>query len=190
MIYASGDPSDRIYLISSGEIKISRFTPEGRELILEHVAAGSIFGESEILLGTDRESQATARTPAMVYELGRDMLMDKVRRDAKFGLWLTGQMTARQVRMENRLENLLFKTANGKVAQFLLNLARTHGKTTQQGMVIEYPITHQEIGGLIATTRETVSYAFMEFREQGLISTHKRKTIVRDLPGLGRAALN
>ncbi|NIP72652.1 MAG: winged helix-turn-helix domain-containing protein, partial [Gammaproteobacteria bacterium] len=47
------------------------------------------------------------------------------------------------------------------------------------------PITHQEIGNLIATTRETVSYAFMEFRQRGLISTRQRKTIVHDLAELG-----
>lgn len=190
VIYAVGDPSDRIYLISSGEVKISRFTPEGRELILEYVDGGSLFGESEILLDRDRESQATARTAVTVYELGRDLLMDKVHHDAKFGLGLTGQMSARQARMENRLESLLFKSATGKVAQLLLHLVRAHGKATHEGTIIEYSITHQEIGSLIATTRETVSYTFMEFRQQGLISTRKRKTIVLDLPGLGRAALS
>ena len=56
--------------------------------------------------------------------------------------------------------------------------------------MIDYPITHQEIGNLIATTRETVSYAFMEFRQLGLISTRQRKTIVHDMPGLGKVALS
>ena len=41
------------FLIATGEVKISRFTPDGRELILEHVGEGSLFGESEILLGSE-----------------------------------------------------------------------------------------------------------------------------------------
>lgn len=159
-------------------------------MTLEHLWAGSIFGESEILLGGNRESQATARTALLVYVLGRDTLMGMVEKDAKFSLWLTRRMGIRQTRMEYRLESLLFKSANGKVAQLLVDLAQEHGQPTREGTTIDYSITHQEIGNLIATTRETVSYAFMEFRQQGLISTRQRKTVVHDLLGLGKLALN
>lgn len=189
-IYAAGESAGEIYLISSGEVKIFRPTTDGRELILEYVGPGSLFGEAEILLGTKRESHATARTPLHVHALNRKILMGKAEQDPQFSLWLTGQMSLRQERMEERLESLLFKSATGKVAQLLLNLARSHGRITQEGMIIEYPMTHQEIGDFIATTRETVSYAFMEFRKLGLISTQKRKTIVRDMEGLDALAMN
>jgi CRP-like cAMP-binding protein len=189
-IYSAGESADEIYLISSGEVKISRPTDEGREMILEYVGPGNLFGESEILLGTKRESHATARTPLHVHALSREILMGKAEQDAQFSLWLTGQMSRRQERMEERLESLLFKSATGKVAQLLCDLVRSHGRSTQEGTVIEYPMTHQEIGDFIATTRETVSYTFMEFRELGLIATQKRKTIVRNMPGLEALAMS
>ena len=188
-IYAAGDPSQQFYLISSGEVRLSRYTPEGRELTLEHLGPGSLFGEMEILLGKNRESQAVARTNLLVYVMECDTLMGMVDIDPKFGLWLTRRMSSRQARMENRLESLLFKSANGKVAQVLINLADRYGTATEEGTFIDYPITHQEIGNLIATTRETVSYAFMEFRREGLISTRQRKTIVHDMQGLAKLAL-
>jgi len=188
-IYSSGDPSQQIYLISSGEVRLSRYTPEGRELTLEHLGPGSLFGELEILLGKNRESQATARTNLLVYVTERGTLMGMVDIDPKFGLWLTRRMSSRQARMENRLESLLFKSASGKVAQVLIDLADKYGAATGEGTFIDYPITHQEIGNLIATTRETVSYAFMEFRRAGLISTRRRKTIVLDMQGLAKLAL-
>ncbi len=190
LIYSADDPASQIYLISDGEVKLSRYTPEGRELTLDHLSAGSIFGEMEILLGKARESQAVARTELLVHAMGREALLSAMESDTGFCLWLTRQMGSRQARMENRLESLLFKSANGKVAQVLVNLAREHGQGTAEGTVIDYSITHQEIGNLIATTRETVSYAFMEFRQLGLISTRQRKTIVHDLGGLDDVALN
>lgn len=189
-IYAAGDPAGHVYLISSGDVKTSRFTPDGRELILDNPGPGTLFGESEILLDKTRESQATARTATLAYELEQARLMKFVRDRHGVALWLTRRMGIRQARMEDRLESLFFKSATGKVAQLLLNLARNHGRKTREGTLIDYSITHQEIGSLIATSRETVSYAFMDFREQGLISTQKRKTIVHDLPGLGKVALN
>ncbi len=188
LIYSAGDPSAQFYLITSGEVKLSRHTPEGRELTLDHLDAGSIFGEIEILLGRNRECQAVARTELRMVAVDREPLLEMMERDPKFGLWLAQRMSNRQTRMEDRLESLLFKSANGKVAQLLVNLAREYGQETPEGIVINYPITHQEIGNLIATTRETVSYAFMEFRRMGLISSRQRKTIVHDLNGLSGEA--
>ena len=189
LIFSPGDSASHIYMVGHGEVKISRYTPEGRELTLDHLGPGEIFGEMEILLERARESQALARTDCNLYLLERGTLSSLIEGDPQFGLWLTRMMGQRQAKMENWLETLLFKSANGKVAQLLVQMAETHGVETSSGTLIDYPITHQEIGNLIATTRETVSYAFMEFRQRGLISTRQRKTIVHDIDELGEVAL-
>lgn len=189
LIFSPGDNASHIYMVGHGEVKISRYTPEGRELTLDHLGPGEVFGEMEILLERARESQALARTDCILYQLEKEMLSSLIETDPQFSLWLTRIMGQRQAKMENWLESLLFKSANGKVAQILLQLARNHGVKISGGTLIDYPITHQEIGNLIATTRETVSYAFMEFRQRGLISTRQRKTIVHDLERLGEVAL-
>lgn len=188
LIYSPGDSANHIYMVGQGEVKISRYTSEGRELTLDHLGEGGIFGEMEILLQRQRESQAVARTECTIYMMEHEALSEAIKDDPRFGLWLTRMMGVRQARMENRLESLLFKSANGKVAQILLRLANEHGEQTKGGTLINYPITHQEIGNLIATTRETVSYAFMEFRQRGLISTRQRKTIIHDMDQLGAVA--
>lgn len=188
LIYSPGDYSAHVFLVSQGEVKLSRYTPEGRELTLDHLGPDEIFGETEILLDTVRESQAFARSEVIAYAMDRETLLQLVEEQPKFGFWLTKFMGARQARMESRLESLLFKSANGKVAQVLLALAKEHGEGLDNGLLINYPITHQEIGNLIATTRETVSYAFMEFRQLGLISTRQRKTIIHDMEALAELA--
>ena len=188
LIFSPGDHPDYAFLISSGEVKISRYTPEGRELTLDHLGPGAIFGEQEILLDTIHQSQAIARSGLVLFAIEREKLLDLAQQDTRISLGLSRQMSLRQSRMESRLESLLFKSANGKVAQLLLDLATDHGVSTGQGTLIDYPITHQEIGNLIATTRETVSYAFMEFRGLGVISTRQRKTIVKDMEGLSAIA--
>lgn len=187
-VYSSGDAAECAYLVVSGEVKLSRYTPDGRELTIEHAGPGAFFGEAEIMLDSRRESQAVARSDVMLQALDKETLLASVESDSDFGLWLTRQMSARQARLENRLESLLFKSATGKVAQLLLDLAHQHGQATGEGTLIDYPITHQEIGNLIATTRETVSYAFMEFRDTGLITTRRRKTIIKDMERLGQMA--
>jgi CRP/FNR family transcriptional regulator len=188
-VYSIGDPATHVYLLERGEITLSRVTPEGRELILESLGAGDLFGETELLLGRPRTSQALARTECVVYLLYREALLALVAEQPDFGLWLVRRMGARQTRLQERMETLLFASAGAKVAQVLLGLAERHGKNTAEGLLIDYPITHQEIGNLIATTRETVSYTFMDFRDRGLIATHQRKTVIRDQDALAQIAL-
>ncbi|HKI98540.1 MAG TPA: Crp/Fnr family transcriptional regulator [bacterium] len=189
LIYSPGDAATHVCLVERGEVKLSRFTAEGRELTLEHLGAGEVFGEMEILLQRPRESQALARSECVVYQLERETLFALAQTHPDFGLWLTQRMGERQARLHERLETLLFKSASGKVAEVLLHLAEAYGEPTPRGTLINYAITHQEIGNLIATTRETVSYAFMEFRQCGLISTRQRKTIILDAARLGEVAL-
>ncbi len=190
LIYSPGETASAIYMVGHGEVKLSRYTSDGRELTLDHIGSGSYFGEMEILLDRSRESQALARTECVIYKMDKNTLIKEIESNPQFGLWLTRVMSQRQSRMEDRLETLLFKSANGKVAQVLLKLAGQYGEKLSEGTLINYLITHQEIGNLIATTRETVSYAFMEFRQRGLISTRQRKTIVHDLEELEAVALN
>lgn len=189
VLYAPGEAANAVYWIANGEVKVCRNSPDGRELTLDFLAKGEVFGEQEVLTNTARESQAVARTDLTVYVLERAALLAAIDADPRLALWLAEKISARQSRMASRLEALVFKSAHGKVAQVLMSLAKAHGRQTVDGMLIDYPITHQEIGNLIATTRETVSYAFMEFRQRGLITTRQRRTIVRDLEGLGELAL-
>jgi CRP-like cAMP-binding protein len=189
-IYAPGDRATHAYLVEQGEVKLSRCTPDGRELTLAHLGAGEVFGDTEALLGRAHEALALARTDCVLHVLERETLVALAGREPAFALWLTQRLGERQAHMESRLETLLFRSANGKVAEVLLRLAGQHGRATPTGTLIDYPITHQEIGNLIATTRETVSYAFMEFRQRGLISTRRRRTVILDRAALGDVALS
>jgi CRP/FNR family transcriptional regulator len=184
VLYAPGEAAGAVYWITQGEAKVCRTSPDGRELTLDFLAAGEVFGELEVLMGSARESQAVARTDLSLLALEREALLAAIAAEPRLGLWLAQRMSIRQSRMASRLEALVFKNAHGKVAQVLMSLVQSHGRPTPDGTLIDYSITHQEIGNLIATTRETVSYAFMEFRQRGLIATRQRRTIVRDLKGL------
>lgn len=187
-IYAIADPASHVYLLERGEIALSRVTHDGRELTLETLRDGDPFGEIEVLLGCHRVAQAVALTESVLFQLHRDEFVSLAVEQPDFGIWLMQRIGERQLRLAVHVETLLFTSACAKVAKVLLQLAERHGKRTATGVLIDCPITHQEIGNLIATTRETVSYTFMDLRERGLISTHHRKTIILDPAALSEIA--
>ncbi|MGK0289359.1 MAG: CRP-like cAMP-binding protein [bacterium] len=183
-LYSSGEPGDQVFYINHGEIRISRSTNDGKEITLDILRQGSVFGEVESFQASERRNTAMVKKDSIVHCVSRELLMDRVKSDPKLAYWLIDVVSKKQLKTENLLENLLFKSANAKVANLLLDLANAYGSNDTDGILIDYPITHQEIGNIIATTRETVSYAFMEFRQLGLIGTVKRKTVILDQEGL------
>ena len=187
-LYAPGEVSDKIFCINHGEIKISRSTNDGKEIILDLLGPGAVFGEVETISNINRKNTAIAKKDTILHCVSKSTLEEKMNQDPRIALWIVNKISQKQIKTENLLENLLFKSANAKVANVLLDLAKTHGVKNDRGILIDYLITHQEIGNTIATTRETVSYAFMEFRQMGLIDTIKRRTIILDQEALEKVA--
>jgi CRP/FNR family transcriptional regulator len=183
-IFSPGEAGDRIYLINHGEVKVFRGTNDGKEIILELLGAGAIFGEAEAISNSDWKNAAVAKRDCILHSISKEALLAKMGKDPKIAMWLVQRVGSKQLETENLLESLLFKSANAKVAGILLDLAKNFGRDMEEGTLIDYMITHQEIGNSIATTRETVSYAFMEFRQMGLIDTIKRRTVIKNTEGL------
>jgi CRP-like cAMP-binding protein len=76
-LFLIGDVATHVFLIERGEIALSCITPNGRELTLETLDAGELFGEADILLGQPRASQALACGDCVVYQIPRDDLMSR-----------------------------------------------------------------------------------------------------------------
>ncbi|OGG95182.1 MAG: hypothetical protein A2527_08395 [Candidatus Lambdaproteobacteria bacterium RIFOXYD2_FULL_50_16] len=188
VLFSPGEPADQVYYLSHGEVKIYRSTNEGKEIILELLGPGNVFGDTEALSGMDWKNIAVTKQDSIVHVMSKKVLLDRVAKDPKIAQWLLERQSKKQMQTENLMEGLLFKSANAKVAQLLLDLSAKYGVADPEGTLIDYLITHQEIGNTIATTRETVSYAFMEFRQAGLIDTIKRRTVIKDLAALEEIA--
>ena len=187
-VYTPDQAPTHIYWVAEGEVSLVRHTPDGRELTLDMHRKGAVFGERELLLGTPRQCEAVCRADSRLLALTQRAVWTLCRERTEFAWWLGRLLAERQGRLEARLEAFLFKSASGKVAQLLVDLVQDFGRPSTEGTLIDYPITHQEIGSMIGTTRETVSYTFMDFRKRGFIATRQRRIFVRDLRKLTEAA--
>ena len=87
-------------------------------------------------------------------------------------------------RIENKLENPIFKDVNSKLAELLLRLGSEYGIDDSRGTLVALKITHQEMANLIGSTRETVSLTLSQFKRSGLIRTDGRKVILSDREAL------
>ncbi len=184
VVYLPGDPGQSVFFINGGRIKISKVTRDGKELTLAYRGPGEIFGELTIVEGGPREEMAEAMESALVTELDRGEFDKILRTESSVGYKLTKIVTQRRRELENKLEQLVFKDVNAKLAELLLRLAAEHGIEDSRGTLVAIKITHQEMANLIGSTRETVSLTLSQFKKRGLIDNDGRKVILTDREGL------
>jgi CRP-like cAMP-binding protein len=185
VLYLPGDPGAAVYFVNGGRVKVSKVTRDGKELTLAYRGPGEIFGETCIIDGGPREEMAEAMENALVTEIERGEFERLLQAHAILGYRLTKVLAQRRREVESKIENLVFKDVNAKLAELLLRLASEYGVDDgNRGTLVALKITHQEMANLIGSTRETVSLTLAQFKKKGLISTEGRKVIIADREGL------
>ncbi len=184
VIYLPGDRAQGVHFLTTGRIKISKVTRDGKELTLAYRNEGDFFGEPCLLDGGPREEMAEAMDASVTVEIPRDMLDDLLRRDGTAAYKFARALIVRRKDLETRVEQLIFKDVGAKLAELLLSLGQEHGISDERGIVVGLKITHQEMANLIGSTRETVSLTLSQFKRKGLIQTDGRRVILADLEGL------
>jgi CRP-like cAMP-binding protein len=184
VIYLPGDPGNAVYLVNGGRVKVSKVTRDGKELTLAYRGPGEIFGEACLIDGGPREEMAEAMENALVTEIQRTEFERILSTQPMLGYRMTKVLAQRRREVESKIENLVFKDVNSKLAELLLRLADEYGVDDARGTLVALKITHQEMANLIGSTRETVSLTLAQFKRKGLIQTEGRKVIIADREGL------
>ncbi len=184
VVYLPGDPGDAVYFVNGGRLKVSKVTRDGKELTLAYRLPGEIFGELSLIEGGPREEMAEAMENALISVVDRALFDSILQKEGLIASRLVKVVAQRRREVENKIEQLIFKDVNAKLAELLLRLGDEYGIEDSRGTLVSLKITHQEMANLIGSTRETVSLTLSQFKRRGFISTDGRKVILADRDGL------
>lgn len=184
VIYLPGDPGHSVFVINGGRVKCSKVTRDGKELTLAYRGAGELFGELAVLDGEPREQMAEAMKNAMITEIPREVFQELVLEDAKLCFRFTQIVGRRRRQIETKIEHLVFRDVQAKLAALLLELGEEYGQEVEDGVLIGVKITHQEMANLIGSTRETISLTLAQFKKKGLLDMRGRSVVLVDLDGM------
>lgn len=172
-IYFPGDPSDTVYTLHNGRVRLDHLDESGKRLTFAIVGPGQVFGETALAGEEKRRWIAEAMEDTTLCIVHKNDLMRFAEQNPKFAMTITKLIGSRMVEVENKLENLLFRGVRARLANTLLALAQEYGRETDEGVCIELGLTHQELAHLIGSTRETTSATLGDLEDEGLL--HKRR---------------
>lgn len=180
IIYFPDEPSDTIYFLKEGKIKISRITEDGRSTTLQLLGPGEIFGESALLGQEKHENIAEVVEDSLVCSINKNMFQELLHDNPKLNLSLNKFIGFRLRKIETHVEDLVFKNAQDRVVSFLKRYVNTFGKEMVDGVRVRPFLTHQEIADLTATARQTVNTVLNNLVKENLIKYSRQYLHVFD----------
>jgi CRP/FNR family nitrogen fixation transcriptional regulator len=180
-IYGEEDPADYLYQVVSGAVRTYRMLDDGRRQISAFYLPGDIFG---VEAGDVHMSSAEAVCDAQILVARRSAVMARAdhERDVSRQLWT---LTVRELRRIQEHSMLLIKSAEERVAGFLLEMA----DRSPAGAAIDLPMCRQDIADYLGLTIETVSRTFTQLAQSGTIALEKsRRVLFRNRAALDRLA--
>jgi len=179
-----GGPGGSVFLVESGQVRISLPGSESREVTLAHLGAGDCFGEMSMLDGEPRSANVTATEDTVVLEGTRDDFVKSLEASPRIAMSLLIMMSQRLRAANDIIESLSFLDVQGRVARFLLDMARKSGTETPEGISVALPYTRQEMANMVSTSRETLTRVLKNFERLQYIKLLRRKAVILNAPRL------
>lgn len=183
-LWLPGEPANRVHFIRSGLVKVSRVSEDGRELTLHLIQRNDLLGEFSLVTnGSPRqpyETVAETLDESVIYSVSADEFLRLMKENMNLAMRVTQLIADRRRSLEQRIDSLLFKTAHARLASLFLNLADRFGVRDSRGLILNLKLTHRDMASLIGASRETVSFAILDLRKDGLILTEDKRVVLLD----------
>ena len=186
-LYAQGESVAGLYVVALGRLRVVRGVGEGRALTVAYRGVGEVTGEIAVTQRPTHEDTATATDPVEVVQIPLRYVEQLLGQHSVLVLRLLQLMVERRLDTERRIESLLSRTVESRVAEFLLDAAQRYGIPDSRGLLIGVKYTHQEIADYVGSTRETVTLTLGELKRRDLVLFDHRRMVLRDTDALARA---
>lgn len=175
-----GQVGTEVMILVSGRVKITYLTHEGREVVLDFRGPGELLGELSVIDGHTRSSTVEAMEPVEALAIAASEFKAMIRSIPGLSQAVLENMAHRFRDADRKRIEFGASQTIGRVAARLLELADRYGSPAESGVVIDLPITQEELAGWTASSREAVAKALHSLRELGLITTERRRITVLD----------
>ena len=166
-----------VYCIESGQVKLTLVSPEGKECLLAIHTSGDIFGELCICGQSLRPDTATTMQEATIRKMPYRSFLSLLRRESLLE-GLVEYLATRISEQQQVIRTLITTSSEPRLAITLLRLGRRLGKSDLCNTCINQKISHEELAGMVGTTRPRIGIFLKKFREMGMIELNENRCIV------------
>lgn len=187
-IFQRGNPGESMMVVLSGRVKISNYSADGKEAVLNFIEPGGVFGEIALLDGKSRTADAAAMAPSELFVLRRRDLLPFLEARPQVAIRLIEVLCAKLRHATSMVEDIMLLNMGPRIARALLRLAEEHGRKRGGAIRLDLKLSQRELGAYVGLARENINRQLKLWREKGLIAIEAGGITILDEEGLRRAA--
>lgn len=181
-LFQEKDSVESVYLLLSGSIALGRVHFRGKDFILKILNNQELLVEYQIFKSHPRyHFYAKTISDCEVVQIKKEQFEEFIMNDPDamnaFVTWLsTGYLKAQM-----KCQDLIMNGKKGGLFSILIRLCNSYGVMTEDGILIDLPLTHQELANLTFGTREVIQRTLMELREKDVIFYDQQKFLIKNI---------
>ncbi len=169
VVVQEGDHGDSLYVILKGEVKVSTYSADGREVVLALLERGSFFGEMSLLDAQPRSATVSTMQASKFANIRRRDLLALMLEQPAISLKLLAEITSRLRKTSRMLERISSMDVAHRLYAYLIDHAHRFGQKNSDGRYTTVLPTHQLLADQLSTSRETISRAISQLKKDGLL---------------------
>ncbi|WP_158258425.1 Crp/Fnr family transcriptional regulator [Rhodopila globiformis] len=169
-IFLKGDPGSSMMAVLKGSVRITTGSPDGKEITINIIPAGEVFGEIALLDARPRSADASAIEDCDLLVIERRHFLPFLAANQDLMLRMLAVLCQRLRQTSQTLGEMVMLDLPGRLARLLIRLADDHASRTPAGLRIEFKLSQRDIGTRVASSRESVNKQLQAWRDAGLVS--------------------
>lgn len=178
--FREGDPAESFFVVQSGSVKLTQVTPEGHQVVLRLIGAGDPFGGIAAFGGGSYPVSAEAVTGVTALEWPGPVMASLMETYPRLAINAVRFVAARLHELQVQYRQLATEKVERRVARALLRLGEQAGRRTDGGVLIDLPLSREDIAQMTGTTLYTVSRIISRFEADGFVEAGRQHIVIRD----------
>ena len=183
-LFTEGEPATGFYLLASGNIKLCKVSPDGKEKVLHFVRPSETFAEAAFFGDGKYPAEARALEKGEALFFPREAFMGLLERNPRFSLNLIVSLSLLLRRFARQIEELSFAEVPARLAAYLVELAERKSVTLQGKTYLDLDMKKGELASRLGTVSETLSRTFRKLKEEGIVEVEGSRFVIYDMARL------
>jgi CRP-like cAMP-binding protein len=180
ILFLEGEPARVYFIVGEGQVKVFQSSADGFEVILHMLGPGELVGAFPTLGEGTYPASAQAFTDLVVYSISSEAFDDILKDHPIIAVNLLRFATRVLQASHEKLREMATERVEQRIARTLARLANQIGRQTEAGIIIDVPLTRQDLAEMTGTTLFTVSRTLKEWERQGILNVGREKVTITD----------
>lgn len=183
-IYMPGDRAGHVYILRQGRVKLSVLSESGKEIAIDIIQPGEIFGEFALVDEAPRSNMAQALDDILVWVFSKNDFTHLIASQPKLALSYIRVVGDRRRRMEKKLSDITSKAVSARVCELLHEISTSSAEVEPGSTDYLVPLTHHDVASLIGAARQTTTTVLNDLERRNIIELGRGWVRIKHLKDL------